>query len=592
MSTTNEASPPAVPGYETLHKIGEGGMGEVFLARPLGSDQSVAIKFLTTLHNDSSDRRLRFRRESRLVRELVHPNIVTVLDHGCIDDRDYFVMEFVDGPSLRAFLKPLQPMELNRARALLDAIAQALIYLSNQGIVHRDLKPENVLVDAAGRVKVTDFGISARTTDIGLVTATGQVLGTVDYMAPEQRARLPLDQRADQYSFAVIAYEMLTGRRPLGHFKPPSVLNPVLDPDIDAVLSRGLQEDPDDRYPTMEEFHAALSAALRPRRFRLRVLRPLIGVAAFLMLAALLFLAKERSRTSGEPVPIATPPAAGAAAAPTPQAPTANATYYLELGEEHLKAHRNRDAEVCFTEALRLEPKRTDVLLRRAFLYKKINLIQNALDDLNQAIALDPKLADALLGRGSVYVLLKDYPKALTDLNAALEVDPKSSLALAYRGYTYHHLGQRDEATHDLDQAVELDPANGVAYQFRALVYNARKQPSRALPDFRKAAEYLPDDPFPHNAVAQILSTSRDPRLRAPAEALPYAEKACALTDWKDWRQLRILAVAYAENGQLDKAESWFQKAIELAPPVSQKSLRDQVESYRRRARDPQENKK
>jgi serine/threonine protein kinase len=265
---------PAVSGYEILRQIGAGGMGSVFLARQCACERKVAIKFLTRhAFATNNERQLRFEREARLATELTHPNIVSVFEHCQSADLSYFVMEFIEGVSLREQLKPGQPMAVQQARTVLNGVIQALTYLHDKNIVHRDLKPDNVLVDSSGVVKVTDFGLAVRVPEVGSVTNTGEYLGTVDYMAPEQRARLPLDDRADQFSLGVMAYEMLTGKRPLGCFKPPSQLNSQLSRSVDEVLAKAMQEDPDDRYPTIQAFNKSLGRALAasPRRARTRI---------------------------------------------------------------------------------------------------------------------------------------------------------------------------------------------------------------------------------------------------------------------------------------------------------------------------------
>ena len=296
-------------------------MGAVFLARQCDCERKVAIKFLNLdPFAPGRERELRFEREARLAIELTHPNIVSVFEHGHTADRSYLVMEYIEGVSLRELLKPGQPMDVQQARTVLNGVIQALTCLHDKNIVHRDLKPENVLVDSSEVVKVTDFGLAVRVPEVGTVTNTGEYLGTVDYMAPEQRARLPLDERADQFSLGVMAYEMLTGKRPLGCFKPPSLLNSQLSPSVDDVLIRAMQEDPDDRYPTIREFDKSLGRALaaRPRRARKRITLAAATLAlASVVLVALMNYGKETT-------PDLPSPGEFAAALPTEDARTSS----------------------------------------------------------------------------------------------------------------------------------------------------------------------------------------------------------------------------------------------------------------------------
>jgi len=275
---------PAPAGYEILEKIGEGGMGQVLLARQESLDRRVVIKFPRLEPGSSDDERLaRFQREAKLLATVNHPNIVTVFDSGLSEGCPYLVMEYYEGRSLRDFLRVDKPLPIKRISDILRPISVALTYLHERGIVHRDLKPENVLVDDQEWVRICDFGIAAEVRKIGSVTQSGKSLGTVDYMAPEQRYGLPVSELADQYAFSVIAYEMLTGRKPIGVFTAPSKHNPNLNREVDAVILRGLQEDAEDRYSTIHEFWTELERSLHAIRVG-RGRRKIVVVAAFALL--------------------------------------------------------------------------------------------------------------------------------------------------------------------------------------------------------------------------------------------------------------------------------------------------------------------
>jgi len=266
-------------GYDILAMIGEGGMGQVFLARQKSLNRRVAIKSLRFEPESSTDERLaRFEREARVLSSVDHPNIITVFDCGVSEGYPYLVMEYFEGRSLRDFLEVDKPLPVDRVRSVLHPLSLALTYLHERGIVHRDLKPENVLLDNQGRIKICDFGIASELREIGSATKSGEIVGTIDYMAPEQRYRLEVDGLSDQFSLSVIAYEMLTGRKPLGAFKPPSKHNPKLSPEVDTVIMRGLQESPEDRYATIGEFWIELERSLRSIGVRRK--RRLVGVVA------------------------------------------------------------------------------------------------------------------------------------------------------------------------------------------------------------------------------------------------------------------------------------------------------------------------
>ena len=247
----------AFPELEILRFIGRGGMGMVYQARQKQLDRMVALKILNPDIASDPAFAERFAREAKMMALLTHPHIVTVYEFGtrpATDDREtgvfFLLMEFVDGLTLRQLITGRQ-MTAPQALAIVPQICEALQYAHNKGVVHRDIKPENILLDREGRVKIADFGLAKlmglQSHDLTIST-TGQVLGTLNYMAPEQMERpLEVDHRADIYSLGVVFYQMLTGELPLGRFAPPSQ-KVVMDVRLDEVVMRALEKEPDRRY--------------------------------------------------------------------------------------------------------------------------------------------------------------------------------------------------------------------------------------------------------------------------------------------------------------------------------------------------------
>ena len=243
------------PNYKVLDVLGRGGMGAVYKAVQTALDRVVAIKLLpleVSIDRDFADR---FVREARTMAKLNHPNIVSVFDFGTTPEGHlYFVMEFVEGTTLHHLikttgLKPVQCLEL------IVNVCEALQYAHGEGVVHRDIKPANVLVDTKGRVKVADFGLArmdSPSAEQWGQTMTGMVLGTPDYMAPEQKQGSRVDHRADIYSLGVMLYEMLCGQIPQGIFAPPSQ-RVTVDERVDQVVIRAMQQEPDRRYANTAE---------------------------------------------------------------------------------------------------------------------------------------------------------------------------------------------------------------------------------------------------------------------------------------------------------------------------------------------------
>jgi predicted Ser/Thr protein kinase len=259
---TPEELAPHFPHLEILELLGKGGMGAVYKARQPSLDRLVAVKILPPEVGADATFSERFTREARALARLNHQNIVAVYDFGRANDSYYFIMEYVDGATLRQLVDvgKLQPAE---ALSIVPQICDALQFAHDEGIVHRDVKPDNILLDSKGRVKVADFGLAKlldrAPADISL-TGTNQVMGTPHYMAPEQMQGSPdVDHRADIYSVGVVFYEMLTGQLPIGRFEPPSKKVQV-DVRLDNVVLRSLQSEPDRRYQHVSEIGGAVKS--------------------------------------------------------------------------------------------------------------------------------------------------------------------------------------------------------------------------------------------------------------------------------------------------------------------------------------------
>jgi serine/threonine-protein kinase len=272
-------SRPAQPGdviadrYELEELCGSGGMSSVFRARDVQLDRRIAIKILHQHYLDDPEYVERFRREARAVARLSHPNIVTVIDRGEDEGRQYIVFEHVDGENLKELVVRTGRLPVRRAVELALAVADGLAFAHTHGLVHRDVKPQNVLLSREGDVKVTDFGI-ARSLDVEHgVTQTGTVLGTGEYLAPEQASGKPVSPATDVYSLGVVLWELLAGDVPfsgenfvavaLRHVNelPPNLrtVRPDVSPRLAAAVERALAKDPAQRFPSM----AALAAELR-----------------------------------------------------------------------------------------------------------------------------------------------------------------------------------------------------------------------------------------------------------------------------------------------------------------------------------------
>jgi serine/threonine-protein kinase len=266
--------------YELEELVGSGGMSSVYRAHDRVLDRKVALKVLHQQLASEDEYVERFRREARMVAGLLHQNIVTVIDRGEDSGCPFIVFEFVDGENLKQRVRRDGPLPVDEAVELAVQVARGLSFAHTNGYVHRDVKPQNVLLNGDGEAKVTDFGI-ARSLDVKQgVTQTGTVLGTSDYIAPEQAQGQHVDEHTDVYSLGIVLYELLTGELPfsgdnfvavamkhINEAPPPvSALRPEVPPRLDAAIARALAKRPEDRFATMADFGRELEACLEELR--------------------------------------------------------------------------------------------------------------------------------------------------------------------------------------------------------------------------------------------------------------------------------------------------------------------------------------
>lgn len=259
--------------YRVLRKLGAGGMADVYLCEDLTLGRRVALKVLSPRFVGDAQFVERFRREAKAAAGLNHPNIVAVHDWGEIDHTYFIIMEYVEGETLKDRVRRCGRLNGSEALGIALGLLAAVGYAHRHGVVHRDIKSQNILLDAGGTVKVTDFGI-ARAGDAGM-TEAGSVLGTAQYLAPEQARGEAVDGRSDLYSVGVVLYEMLTGRVPfsgdsavtvaLKHVNEvpaePATLVPGMPYTLNKIVMKALAKDPASRYQTAEDFARDLRAA-------------------------------------------------------------------------------------------------------------------------------------------------------------------------------------------------------------------------------------------------------------------------------------------------------------------------------------------
>ncbi|HSP06359.1 MAG TPA: protein kinase, partial [Acidobacteriota bacterium] len=261
--------------YQVLKELGRGGMGIVYQAYDKQLKEQVAIKLLSPLLSTDQEAVERLTREVSLARRITHQNVIRIHDLSEVNGLHYVSMEYFGGANLKEHLKRSGPLSLLNAYQIVSQICDGLEAAHSQGVVHRDLKAQNILIGPSGQIKIIDFGL-ARSVHLEGMTATGLIMGTPEYMAPEQVAGKHVDERADIYALGVILFEMLTGRVPftgesaiaVGFQQlkdpPPSPrsINPQIPEEIERIILKALQKEPIHRYRTVDEVRKDFASAL------------------------------------------------------------------------------------------------------------------------------------------------------------------------------------------------------------------------------------------------------------------------------------------------------------------------------------------
>jgi eukaryotic-like serine/threonine-protein kinase len=261
--------------YQILKELGRGGMGIVYQAHDKQLKDQVAIKILSPLLSNDPEALERMKREVSAARRITHPNVIRIHDIAETGGLHYVSMEYFQGSNLKEFIKTNAPLSMGMASNIAYQICDGLEEAHRQGVVHRDLKSQNIIVGASNHVKIIDFGL-AQSSHLAGMTATGLIMGTPEYMAPEQVSGKRVDERADIYSLGIILYELFTGRVPFSGdsaiavgFKQlkedppkPTEINPQLPDSIENVILRALEKDPMRRYSSVGALKADLQEAM------------------------------------------------------------------------------------------------------------------------------------------------------------------------------------------------------------------------------------------------------------------------------------------------------------------------------------------
>ncbi|HEX5041521.1 MAG TPA: protein kinase [Candidatus Polarisedimenticolaceae bacterium] len=448
--------------YRLLAPIGEGGMGVVWRARDTALDRDVAIKFLPEAVALHPDRLARFEREAKAVAALSHPVVLAIYGFGEHQGSAYAVTELLEGETLREALSP-GPLDPGRALGIARQVARGLAAAHDRGIVHRDVKPENVFLTGDGHVKVLDFGLAAYvdaspahgaqpeaavTPTRTSLTTPGTILGTTDYLSPEQVRGAPADARSDVFSFGAMLHEMLTGRRPFQRETAAETMTAILREDpppvrgtfpaLAAIAARCLAKAPQARYSSARELSAALEAVHHAEPHgrnsrRLPLLAAAVAVVA-LVASGLAWMGRNRS---------AVPPPAPSLSS-IGEAPSANseANEYFQKGLLFIRSQLDiPKAQAMLDKAIALDPSFGSArgirgLINLIAIHEGFSndgeLVYASERTAREVIAADPELASghATLGAALLYMNRKD--QAREEFAASLRLGPQSQPGIAW----------------------------------------------------------------------------------------------------------------------------------------------------------------
>ncbi|HKG78800.1 MAG TPA: tetratricopeptide repeat protein [Pyrinomonadaceae bacterium] len=596
--------------YRIIEKIGEGGMGAVYLAEDLHLARRVAIKFLT-----STDRhyRARFIREARAVSSLNHPNIAMVHDYGETAEGPFIVMEFVKGKSLSELLE--EGLTLHRSVEIVSSIAEALGEAHEQGIVHRDIKPSNILISERGHVKVLDFGLvkhlfeppaSGVDLDAQTIYATQTrsdvIVGTPLYLSPEQATGKAIDGRSDLFALGALLYECLTGHSAFSggsvleigaqiiHVtpRPPSNINSHVPPELDRITMKALEKKVEERYQTAGELLKDLKAAaatlasngvpvasksakptdgfkrgtnafatltmqLRRQRFSLASVVPAFIAAGFVIWAVIYFWPR------------------------TYHQPSAAALGWYERGTENLRNGAYLQASKAFEQAIAIDGNFALARARLAQAWTELDYIERAKDELLEVttltrggLAISP--GDTLYLDAVTAMARRDFRQAVAAYSAIAQQSPDQSYVYVDLGYAFENDGQPDKALENYLKAIPLNNGQYATAYLRAGIVYFRKTDTKNASDMFDKAEHLYRVGSNNEGINEVMryrgilfrDTGRYQESRAQFQQCLDSARALGMEAQQITALIELGHLAFTQ-GAAAEAEKYAQQAVTFA---------------------------
>ena len=610
--------------YRIVEKLGEGGMGTVYVAEDTLLGRRVAIKTLNAGHSEKGAHfRSRFLREARSVSALSHPHIATIHDYGESDGQPYIVMELVKGETLGELMHN-ERLTIPRALEIIEQVAMALAEAHRNGIVHRDIKPTNVAIDHRGEVKVLDFGLAKqinpeeldvtdpdRQTLLNTETQEGMVVGTPMYLSPEQALGVEIDARSDLFSLGTLLYECIAGKPPFDGVTrieictkvirddppPPSRFNPNVNAALDQITLKALAKKPEDRYQTADDFVADLqnvradSQAHRMDHTITRIISPAVGTRPSGTLATLSDIFS-RPRLSvgylsiGLIVALAIGVGWWALTRTRPHQPNAEAQRLYNLAVDALREGAFFKSSKILQQAVQDDDRFALAHARLAEAWMELDFSDKAKDELIRARDLVPETSalpemDALRLQAITDTVKRDFAKAVESYRALAAKVPAAerSYALVDLGRAYEKNEQPDKAIESYQEASKLNPRYAAAY----LRLGVALRRSQKYADAEKAldqAHKVFDVSTEIEGIAEVLY-QRGILLRQQgkvAESQAQLEQALERSVALEHKDLRIKTLQQLSNtlifsGDAAKALQYSQQAMELAQASGMENL-------------------